>query len=69
MALLRVIAQPALLALLLAAPAIAAEQGSAQATAQPHYQLLWVNGKPVCPTGSKLVTEQGKLTCVAVQPH
>jgi len=45
--------------------------GSAQ-TAQPHYQLLWLNGKPVCPAGSKLVTSSnGKLMCVAVPtaPH
>ena len=69
MALVRAIAQPAaLLALLVAAPAFGAEQGSTQTTAQPHYQLLWVNGKPVCPPGSTLVT-QPKLMCVAAQPH
>jgi len=53
-----------------AAAALGAAQDSGQAT-QPHYQLLWVNGKPVCPPGSKLVTSpQGQPMCVAVQqPH
>ena len=55
-----------------ATAALGASQASNQATAQPRYQLLWLNGKPMCPAGSKLVTSpQGKPMCVAVQaqPH
>jgi hypothetical protein len=45
-----------------------AAKPAAQASTAPHFQLLWLNGKPACPPGSKLVTSaQGKPSCVAIQ--
>jgi len=73
MALLRADSQPStrlrIFALALSLPLLAVAAGGANTpTVQPRFQLLWLNGKPVCPTGSKLATNaNGKPMCVALQ--